>query len=96
MDWSVNIWSLVLSTDQLQQSQDQLSGQLGLGVAITKFLNGYISFVYYPTIIMVIKEFHPIMNSLLMSLEMKYVHSIVFTTTTSLFDPELIHVSIDI
>ena len=45
---------------------------------------------------MVIKEFHPIMNSLLMSLEMKYVNSIVFTTTTSLFDPELIHVSIDI
>ena len=35
---------------------------------------------------MVIKEFHPIMNSLLMSLEMKYVNSIVFTTTTSLSD----------
>ena len=37
MDWSVKIWSLVPSTDQLKQSQDQLSGQLGLGVAITKF-----------------------------------------------------------
>ena len=48
MDWSANIWSLVPSTDQLKQGQHQLSGQLGPGVAITKFKNGYISFVYFP------------------------------------------------
>ena len=37
IDWSVNIWTLLLSTEELKQSQDQLSGQLGPGVAITKF-----------------------------------------------------------
>lgn len=39
---------------------------------------------------MVIKEFHPIMNSLHTSFEMKYVNSIVLTTTTSLFDKLII------
>ena len=98
MDWSANIWSLVPSTDQLKQSQDQLSGQLGPGVAITKFKNGYISFVYFQIIIMVTKEFDPVMNSLLMSLEIEYVNSIVFTNTTSLSDIKntLPNVSIDI
>ena len=98
MDWSVNIWSLVPSTDQLKQSQDQLSGQLGPGVAITKFKNGYISFVYFQIIITVTKEFDPVMNSLLMSLEIEYVNSIVFTNTTSLSDIKytLTNMSIDI
>ena len=98
MDWSANIWSLVPSTDQLKQSQDQLSGQLGPGVAITKFKNGYISFVYFQIIIMVTKEFDPVMNSLLMSLEIEYVNSIVFTNTTSLSDIKytLTNMSIDI
>ena len=98
IDWSVNIWSLLLFTDELKQSQDQLSGQLGPGVAITKFKNGYISFVYFQIIIMVTKEFDPVMNSLLMSLEIEYVNSIVFTNTTSLSDIKntLPNVSIDI
>ena len=73
-----------------------MSGQLGLGVALPNSKTDIFPLYIFPIIIMVIKEFHPIMNRLLMSLEMGYVNSIVFTTTTSLFDPELIHVSIDI
>ena len=47
---------------------------------------------------MVTKEFDPVMNSLLMSLEIEYVNSIVFTNTTSLSDIKnnLPNVSIDI
>ena len=31
MDWSVNIWSLLPSTDQLKHSQDQLSDEWSAG-----------------------------------------------------------------
>ena len=57
--------------------------QLGPGVAIIKFWNWYISFVYFPTIKMV-KRIISSHHEQLMILEMKYGNNLLFITITSL------------